>query len=241
MNIDATTILTYPTTQPSSISSENHREPTEPIHFQHITCTGDFMPILINSLSVENREIEVGDEIGVFVNDTMCVGGCVVGELPMGFAAWRDNLRTNRIEGFSNFRDLTFRYWDNSEEEEIGHDDISIASTDAADEPSLWVKDLNFTGNILETTIPSDFGLISVYPNPFNSQTTVRYSLAEAIEVRINVLDINGRQIRTLVNGFGNSGQYRVSFEASSLASGSYVIEMIVSESRFTKRVELVK
>jgi len=89
--------------------------------------------------------------------------------------------------------------------------------------------------------VPLEFELVSVHPNPFNSQTTVRYSIADAAEVLINVLDINGRQIKTLVNGFSDSGQYRVTFDASSFASGSYVIELIASDNRFTKRVELVK
>ena len=89
--------------------------------------------------------------------------------------------------------------------------------------------------------MPEEFGLISVYPNPFNSRTTVRYSIAEAANVRLNVLDINGRLTTTLVNGFSDRGQYRVMFDASSLASGSYFVELTVPDSRFTKRVELVK
>jgi len=242
MDMDTNATLTYPATQPCSINNDEHREPTQPVHFQYLFRTGDFLPILISTIRVENREVETSDEIGVFINDTMCVGAGVIGDqFPIGFAAWRDNLRTNRIEGFSDFRNLTFRYWDNSEDEEIGHDGIRVAFTDAIEEPSLWVMDLDFTGNVKEPVEPKEFGLVSVYPNPFNSQTTVRYSITDAAEIQINVLDINGRQITTLVNGFSNSGQYRIMFDASSLASGSYIIELAVSESRFTKRVELVK
>ncbi len=242
MEMDKNATLIYPTAQPSSVNNGEHRKPTHPVHFRFISRTGYFLPILINGINVENRDAESDDEIGVFINDTMCVGaGVFEDRFPIGFAAWCDNPRTDRIEGFRNFQNLSFRYWDNSENEEIGQNEISVSFIDTIHEPSLLVLTLDFTGSIKESGTADQFGLISVYPNPFNSQTVIHYSLTDPSSICINVLDINGRLIKTVINRFSNRGQYRIDFNAASLAAGSYIVELNTSEKRFTKLVELVK
>jgi len=67
---------------------------------------------------------------------------------------------------------------------------------------------------------------ISNFPNPFNPTTTLRYNLAKDSEVTLTIYDMLGRKVRTLVNGFQKSGSYKVSFDATNLATGLYIYQL---------------
>ena len=57
------------------------------------------------------------------------------------------------------------------------------------------------------------FRLDQNYPNPFNPETTIRYSVPEASDVRLTIYNIQGQQIRMLVNGPHSPGDYRVRWD----------------------------
>ena len=59
-------------------------------------------------------------------------------------------------------------------------------------------------------------------PNPFNAMTTIEYEVIEHGPAQILILDLLGRRVATLVDGYVEPGAYRVSFDASSLPSGQY-------------------
>lgn len=63
---------------------------------------------------------------------------------------------------------------------------------------------------------------ISNYPNPFNPSTTIRYNIPEDGKITLKVIDILGREIKTLVNEYKTKGRYEVTFDAGDLSSGIY-------------------
>jgi hypothetical protein len=67
------------------------------------------------------------------------------------------------------------------------------------------------------------FTLLGNYPNPFNPTTRLRYILPEAGAVTVRVFDVNGREVRTLVQGMQGRGEHQADFDASGLASGMYL------------------
>ncbi len=69
---------------------------------------------------------------------------------------------------------------------------------------------------------PKAFALAQNYPNPFNPTTTIAYQLASFSDVKLEVFDVLGRKVGTLVNSRQAAGAYRVNFNASHLASGVY-------------------
>jgi hypothetical protein len=73
---------------------------------------------------------------------------------------------------------------------------------------------------------PSDYTLKQNYPNPFNPMTTIEYSLPENAEVRIDIYNTLGELIRTLVTGRMEAGYQKISFDASSLPSGTYIYQI---------------
>lgn len=70
------------------------------------------------------------------------------------------------------------------------------------------------------------------YPNPFNPATVVTFSLPAADQIRLEVYDVTGRRVRTLVDGRLSAGQHEVRFDAMNLPSGVYYYSLLSSTSR---------
>lgn len=63
---------------------------------------------------------------------------------------------------------------------------------------------------------------VNNYPNPFDSYTNITYELPEDSRVTINVFDVAGRKVSTLVNGLRNAGLHVARFDAGKLPAGTY-------------------
>jgi len=90
-------------------------------------------------------------------------------------------------------------------------------------------------------TIPGDFALLQNYPNPFNSTTDIGFALAEHSQVRIEVLDILGNSVTTLVNRPMSAGSYTTSWDASRTSSGIYFIRMETKNFNAIRKVTLLR
>jgi hypothetical protein len=88
---------------------------------------------------------------------------------------------------------------------------------------------------------PDYFMLDQNYPNPFNPVTTIPYQMAKNGKIRIDVFDVLGRRIQTLVDTEVKAGSYSVSFNASNLASGVYLVRMTTEGFSFTRKIMLMK
>jgi len=83
--------------------------------------------------------------------------------------------------------------------------------------------------------------LLGNYPNPFNPSTRIRFSLAAESEVRIEVYDLRGRKVDTLLEGVKPAGTHAITYEPRNLASGAYIVLMRAGSFRATQRMMLVK
>jgi Rhamnogalacturonan lyase family 11, C-terminal domain/Rhamnogalacturonan I lyases beta-sheet domain/Secretion system C-terminal sorting domain len=99
-----------------------------------------------------------------------------------------------------------------------------------------------------EGNIPTDFQLYQNYPNPFNPQTTISFALPQAAHVSINIYDIKGRLVSTLLNKKYQAGIHEIQFDGKNLASGVYSVQtkMVSSDNQsgvhlFTKKIILLK
>jgi VWFA-related protein len=77
--------------------------------------------------------------------------------------------------------------------------------------------------------LPGEFAIGTAYPNPFNPTTTVAISLPETAELTLNVFNVAGQQVATLVNGQVNAGQHNFVFDGAGLSSGIYFIHANVA------------
>ena len=90
-------------------------------------------------------------------------------------------------------------------------------------------------------TIPDIYSIHNIYPNPFNPVTNIIYGLPEYANVRINVYDITGRHIQTLINDFQIAGFHSINWDASSNPSGLYLINIMSGRFTETQKVMLLK
>lgn len=92
------------------------------------------------------------------------------------------------------------------------------------------------------SSVPESFLLEQNYPNPFNPSTKISYKLQVAGNIGLNVYDIAGRFITSLVNARQGEGSYEVEFNASGLSSGVYFYSLIVDGRQMgVKRMTLLK
>lgn len=97
-----------------------------------------------------------------------------------------------------------------------------------------------------ETALPTEFALYDAYPNPFNPTTTISYMLPEATDVTIEVFNINGQRVATLVSAYEEAGKHSVVWDGmdsqgQSVASGIYLYRLQTGNDSATKKMLLLK
>jgi hypothetical protein len=115
-----------------------------------------------------------------------------------------------------------------------------LGSDMGAYEMVLVAKNENGNNNT-PSALPSEFNLIQNYPNPFNPATTIRFSIPENSNVSIKVYDITGSEVAELINNEMNAGTHEVNFDASNLASGTYIYVLTAKDFVQTKKMQLLK
>ncbi|MCY3787593.1 MAG: T9SS type A sorting domain-containing protein [Gemmatimonadetes bacterium] len=83
--------------------------------------------------------------------------------------------------------------------------------------------------------------LAQPYPNPFNSSVQIEYSLAIAAPVRLEVFDVSGQRLRTLVNARQASGTHRAHWDADGVAAGPYIVRLRAGEWSQVRKLMLIK
>ncbi|MDP8238234.1 MAG: T9SS type A sorting domain-containing protein [Candidatus Hatepunaea meridiana] len=92
--------------------------------------------------------------------------------------------------------------------------------------PSLWIE------NPDEQLIPLSFALHSAFPNPFNSVTTINYSINLKQRISLLIFNNSGSLITTLFNGNSAPGNYTAIWNASDMPAGIYFTRLAGSEGR---------
>ena len=102
------------------------------------------------------------------------------------------------------------------------------------------------------TVVVNEFSLSQNYPNPFNPSTTIKFALPEKSSVRLEVFNILGQKVATLIDGTLEAGQHSVEFSAIggsasggnaySLSSGVYIYKLSTDQNfNFTRKMILMK
>ncbi len=97
----------------------------------------------------------------------------------------------------------------------------------------FWTYTTLLTGIAGEDILlPKKFELMQNYPNPFNPVTNIKYAVPKLTHIMVEVYNVLGQRIKTLVNEEKQAGYYIIDFDASNLASGFYIYRL-ESGSRF--------
>ncbi|UCC80202.1 MAG: choice-of-anchor J domain-containing protein [Candidatus Zixiibacteriota bacterium] len=92
-----------------------------------------------------------------------------------------------------------------------------------------------------DAEVPIAFRLEQNYPNPFNASTTIDYTLEDDSHVTLDIFDILGRKIETLVNGNQSSGAHSVVWNADGVATGLYFYRIQAGDFSEIKQMTLLK
>ena len=112
-------------------------------------------------------------------------------------------------------------------------------------DPNGWIlKEVNYTTVGVDEVLPDKVSLLPAYPNPFNSGTTINFFIPQVlgeIDATLQVMDVNGRHISTLLSKQVSSGMKSFYWDASVDASGIYFIHLLAGNNIFNRKIILLK
>ncbi len=92
-----------------------------------------------------------------------------------------------------------------------------------------------------ENPIPQNFKLYQPYPNPFNPTTTIRLNVAARHASQLQIFDITGRLVETLIKEPLTPGEHEITWNAGSLSSGVYFVRLVSGAFSQTQKIILMK
>ncbi|MGK9477830.1 glycoside hydrolase family 88 protein [Melioribacter sp. OK-6-Me] len=85
------------------------------------------------------------------------------------------------------------------------------------------------------SNVPAEAVVYPAYPNPFNPQTTISFSLPEISDVRIELYDLQGQLIETFLNKTLNAGFHKINYQGKYLSNGVYLLKIIIRYKKANK------
>lgn len=104
----------------------------------------------------------------------------------------------------------------------------------------LFLSPLSTTG-VKNSSTPTSYELLQNYPNPFNPKTTIKFAIPEKAKVTLEVYNLIGQKVVTLVDKELNTGVYEVEFDGSNLVSGIYLYRIQAGSFVSVKKMLLLK
>jgi len=89
--------------------------------------------------------------------------------------------------------------------------------------------------------IPLDYSISQNYPNPFNAVTTIKFTLLKRSHVKLEIYDIHGSLLKTLVNGVRAPSAYSEDWNATGFSTGMYFYRLRADDFDVTKKMLLIK
>ncbi len=106
---------------------------------------------------------------------------------------------------------------------------------------AIWGDASHSVSNEEEIIDIENFTLHQNYPNPFNPNTTISFSIKESGNISLEIFNVIGQKVATLIDAKLTSGNHRISFEASNLSSGIYIYRLQTMQGTVSKRMLLIK
>lgn len=205
----------------SSYPSSCHLQPTDPVDLT-VTSSGGHP-----YLSWTESEPAEGTKYKVYRNNTLIYTTSV------GQSNWTDE-EVNIQSGLSN----------------ISYKVRAYCADDTRSKSSNNYTNTVVTGGTYEGAdkqisiiqlVPQSTAIQGIYPNPFNPDTKIRYSISKPLDTKISVYNVLGDKKQILVNERKNPGQYEASFNGKDLPSGTYFVILQSGNTIETRKIMLLK
>jgi hypothetical protein len=210
-------------------TDSSYKTSSEPVHFKFVRNTGNNATVgipLSAQPSVNGVPLEVGDEIGAFTPAGLCVGAVVWEQKNTALTVWGDDEMTPEVDGIKPGEQISYRIWKRSTDREyqatatysLGDgiyqpNAIFILSSLSARLTPVEISDVN---------LPNIFVLYQNYPNPFNPTTTIKYGIPVRAHVKLEIYNILGQKVETLIDALQEPGFYFFDIDASRFSGGVY-------------------
>ena len=232
VNVDADVAFVYPPEQEEELASAVKLNTAMN---RLLVSTGTNMSLLLNNISGNN--VQPGDRIEAFKSEDVVVGeGTIDLQNRCGLVIWGDDEYTESIDGLQDGE--TFRLVLSS-----GYQQLHIHVTDILTGSGLTYRKDEFT--VLNVTVqpplPEEFYLSTAYPNPFNSTTKISYGLPADANVSIQVFDIAGSLIETIISNPQTGGHHSTVWDAGMNTSGVYLVRIEAGQFNTVTKVVLTR
>lgn len=118
---------------------------------------------------------------------------------------------------------------------------MGVWPLDVGNQWILTLEDLTGIPVDGESTIPHSPLLYQNYPNPFNASTTIEFDIETPGDTRLEVYNLMGQKVATLIDDYLESGPKTVAWDASEFSSGVYFYKLNTGNEAITRRMTLLK
>jgi trimeric autotransporter adhesin len=218
------------------------------------TNTENKMHYLVNQVNTGNTSVVLveiegpffGNEVGIWTESGNLVGSGHVINGKAALTVWgRNVLLPDNDFGAKMQEPLRLTLWSAGMEKEYPLKIIALNTIDGqvrGQQNLLFEPDAIFIAKVeIEETIPQRYTLEQNFPNPFNPSTTIRYEIPRDVKVTIEVYNILGQKIRTLVDEEHSAGVYQIVFTGEMLASGVYFYRLQAGNYTEIKKMVLLR
>ena len=220
--------------------NEDYYETLTQSYSDLVVPTGISYPIIITDI---DGNVSVGDELVAYANGQV-VGATRIADLtaPVVISAWGGfNEYGIYLEGYSVGDKIDLRLYSNDTGEEL------MVDVDLDNEE--YGVGVFASGTVTATdmlAVPEEYGLSQNYPNPFNPSTTISFSIPSEGNVVLNIYDITGRLVTTLVDGNMGSGYHSVTWDGidvngAFVSAGLYIYSLQAEGVALTRKMVLMK
>jgi len=126
----------------------------------------------------------------------------------------------------------------------VGYNFSLVTTSHEADEIEIAFDYFTRNGNpasiVSDLSGPLNFSLSANYPNPFNPRTVIRYQIPSRTLVQLDVFNILGQKLHTLVHAIQPAGIYQVAFQANDFAPGLYFYRIETDDFIETRKMTLM-
>ncbi len=203
-----------------------------PVHFNTRINTGHNMTVGFPASCLDN--ISNGDEIAAYNNKNEIVGYGLYTNGNFALTVWGNDDSNSIVDGMLSNEDVTFKVWNH-----ITNEESIIIITD-------WTEgDGSYTDNNIDIVksiqVVGQSQLMQNYPNPFTNNTDISFTLSSDGKVTIELYDVLGNKLETIVSRDYASGLHSIIFDGSSYSNGTYFYRIVSRNFIETKSLTINK